>query len=220
MQQRILHPTTRDYYLETLSTQKYIPRSGAVDMWRRNKTVSPEQRRFHSDPVQVANDILQEYNFIAISERLEESAVVLMLLLDIPMSDILFLNAKGHGRHYDDGVDGECKYMWPSFVTPSMSKVFASPEWKERIRYDQALYEAANRSLDLTIDHVIGRPVFEEHLTRYREAQLMARDACSNVSFPCTETGLYLPPASTDCLWKDSGCGTKCLDKIAGTLGL
>jgi hypothetical protein len=211
--------TTQDYYIETLSTKKYLPRPAFRET--RKRSISPQQKRFHSDPIAFANEILDDYNFIAISERLDESAVVLMHLLGVPMSDILFLNAKGHGRHYDDGMNSKCTYIWPSFVSPSIKEFFASKQWQDRIRYDEALYSAANRSLDLTIDYVIGRSVFDDDLKRYRKAQALGSEKCSLVAkFPCTEAGVFVPREKTDCIWKDSACGTGCLDEIATELNL
>jgi hypothetical protein len=211
-----VHPhTIRDYYLEALSTEKYTARLGG-----HIKALRGLEER--GDPVAFVNNILSDYNFIAISERLDESAVVLMLLLDVPMADVLFLSAKGQGRHYDDGGEnGKCTYIRSSFVSEAMQRFFQSDRWQDQIRYDLALYQAANRSLDLTIDHVIGRPLFELHLRKYRMAQQRAREIClHSVVFPCSESGVYTPPNATDCLWKDSGCGTDCLDQIATEMRL
>jgi hypothetical protein len=198
----------RDYYLEALSTEKYLVRHRGADE--------------RSNPVTFANNILNDYNFIAVSERLEESTVVLMLLLGVPMADVLFLSAKGRGRHYDGGGEnGKCTYIWKSFVSHEMQRFFQSDQWKDQIRYDVALYQAANRSLDLTIDYVIGRPLFELHLRKYRRAQQRAQETClESAVFPCSEGGVYTPPNATDCLWKDSGCGTDCLDQIATEMRL
>jgi hypothetical protein len=212
---RPVQHTIRDYYLEALSTERYAARPPS-DVEASQKLVE------RSDPSLFANSILNDYNFIAVSERLEESAVVLMLLLDVPMADVLFLSAKGRGRNYDGGgLNGKCTYIWKSFVSHEMQRFFQSDQWKDQIRYDLALYQAANRSLDLTIDNVIGRSLFEMHLSKYRKAQQRAREICLHSAvFPCSESGVYTTPNATDCLWKDSGCGTDCLDQIATEMRL
>ena len=52
------------------------------------------------------NEILAEYDYIGITERMEESAVALAMLLDLPLGDVLYLNAKQNGG-YDEG--GRCE---------------------------------------------------------------------------------------------------------------
>jgi len=190
-----------DYYYQTLSTKSRFDR-------RKN------------DPIETANDILAEYDFIGITERMEESAVALMMLLDLKMSDILFLSAKGKGGYDDGGGESPgCTYIWPSFLSPGMEEFFdTNDEWKEMIQYDVAIYKAANASLDLTID-ALGRDLFAENLARFKHAREEAQRQClPTVVFPCDSGGTL--HKNTDCLWNDSGCGTTCLDRVAEDLGL
>jgi hypothetical protein len=190
-----------DYYIESLSTDRYRRSQG-------------------DDPVAFANGILDEYNFIGITERMDESAVVLMMLLDLNMSDILFLSAKGKGGYDDAGHAGKCTFIWKGFVTPAMQEFFESNEWQARVKADMALYQAANRSLDLTIDR-LGRAKFQEYLAKYLHAkQVLVHRCLSTVVFPCDEGGNRHERNETDCLWKDSGCGTSCLDQVSTELDL
>ena len=194
----------QDYYLRVLYTKSKYDR-------RNNDNVSP---------ITAANHVLRTYNFIGVTERLDESLVVLMMLLRLKMADILFLSAKTKGG-YDDagGRDGRtCTYIWPSFVTPGMDEFLQGPEWRDAVRYDALFYEAVNRSLDLTID-ALGRPTFDDQLRRYRHAQQVAHTKCTpQTVFPCDTGGTY--HAATDCIWNDSGCGATCLDEIATELQL
>jgi Galactose-3-O-sulfotransferase len=175
--------------------------------------------REENDPVAAANVILNRYNFIGITERLDESLVVLMMQLDLKIADILYLSAKGRGG-YDDagGKSNECTYIWPSFVSPGMREYFDSDEWKDNIKYDMLLYQAVNRSLDMTIDK-LGRDKFNENLARFKDAQNKAVEKCLPTAvFPCDAGGrLHM---QTDCLWNDSGCGATCLDEVATDLDL
>jgi hypothetical protein len=190
-----------DYYIESLSTNRY--RRGTGD-----------------SPVQFANDILDDYNFIGITERMDESAVAIMMLLDLKMADVLFLNAKTKGSYDDAGYNNRCTYIWKSFVTPGMQEFFQSEEWQRRVKADLALYQAANRSLDLTIDK-LGRVAFEINLSKFLQAKEVIADRCIPTTvFPCDEGGKRNPRNRTDCLWKDSGCGTGCLDEVSTELGL
>ena len=161
----------------------------------------------------IINSILSDYDFIGITERMDESVVTLMMLLNLPMGDILYLNAKGNGG-YDDGVHHDtCYYIQPSSVSPGMTSFFESQHWLEITKWDRLLYEAASRSLDLTIDR-LGRDTFNRNLRQFRQLNKAAQEIClpKNV-FPCTSTGHRNTNAS--CLWGDSGCGHKCLDQVA-----
>lgn len=171
------------------------------------------------DPVFAANYILKSYDFIGIMERLDESLVVLMMQLNLKMADILYLSAKGRGG-YDaaGGPTKTCTYIWPSFVSPAMQEHFASDEWQNYITYDTLLYQAVNRSLDMTIDK-LGRDSFNEKIAKFKHAQSIALTRCLPTAvFPCDARGEY--NSKTDCLWKDSGCGATCLDEVATELNL
>lgn len=72
--------------------------------------LSLEKNLFVFDDVPaIINQILSDYDFIGITERMDESAVVLMMLLDARMGDILYLNAKGKG----DSRSFRSKKGWP-----------------------------------------------------------------------------------------------------------
>jgi hypothetical protein len=183
----------RNFYLKILSLQRVVPTDDTAPF--------------------TINSILSEYDFIGITERMDESMVTLMMLLDLPMGDILYLNAKGNGG-YDDGAHrGMCYYIHPSYVSPGMSSFFESPQWLEMTKWDRLLYQAANRSLDLTIDR-LGRDRFNKNLREFRYMNKVAQDRCLPLNvFPCTSTGQHNKNES--CLWSDSGCGYKCLDQVA-----
>jgi hypothetical protein len=167
------------------------------------------------------NAILDSYDFIAVTERMEESMVALSMILGVPLGDVLFLTAKGKGGYDDGGLRGKCTYIRPAFLTPGFQSTLDSDWWRAKSQWDRALHVAANRSLDLTID-ALGRAKFYEKVDRYREAQKRAHEKCLSRPdvFPCTEKGEYVPPERTKCLYFDSGCGSDCLDEVADELGL
>jgi hypothetical protein len=177
--------------------------------------------RKHSDMQQYTNDIYQQYNFIGITERMDESAVVLMMLLNLSISDILYLNAKTQGG-YDDasGGKGKCTYIQPTVMTSFIQDYFQSDEWQNRIMYDVAFYNAVNESLDNTINS-LGRDEFQKNLQTFLHAKQIIKERClPHAKFPCDDHGKYHPPSETDCIWNDSGCGTQCLDNVATELNL
>lgn len=91
-------------------------------------------------------------------------------------------------------------------------------EWKDIVKNDNALYQAVNRSLDLTIESLGDE--FAVNLARFQHAQNIVRTRCLNAVFPCDGGGQYHPPEETDCLWRDISCGNTCLDEIGSELDL
>ena len=188
------------------------------NLYLRMLSVDLKYGMFDEDGPSVINAILSDYDFIGITERMDESVVALSMLLNVPLGNVLYLNAKGHGG-YDDGVfNDKCYYIQPSTVSPKMRSFFESELWNDTIKWDRLLYQAAGRSLDLTIDR-LGRDLFNRNLVKFRSSNQAARDRClpQNV-FPCTSTGEHNKNAS--CLWSDSGCGYKCLDELAEELDI
>lgn len=191
----------KDYYLRALYTNDVFKRD--VD-----------------DPIDVINDILHKYDFIGITERMDESAVVLMMLLNLKLADILYLNAKTNGGYDGGGYHEGCTFIQPSFLSSEIKEYIESDEWRDQIRYDVAFYQAVNQSLDLTIDR-LGRREFEDNLQKFLQAKKYANDKCLPTTvFPCDREGVHHQPNETDCLWGDSGCGTTCLDEVATELNL
>jgi Galactose-3-O-sulfotransferase len=163
---------------------------------------------------EVIAKVLRDYDFIGILERMDESLVVLSLILNVPITDVLYLKAKGSGGFDDGRYNRKCTYIIPPYVSPSMQSYFLSRTWKDRIFGDDYLYELVNKSLDLTIDE-IGKDLVMQRLIEYKQLQKIAEDVCSDEAlFPC-DSGGQANPKAPGCLWKDSGCGHDCLDNIA-----
>ena len=95
-----------------------------------------------------------------------------------------------------------------------------SPAWQEYIRPEKLLHQAANRSLDRTID-ALGRDQFEIQLQRFLAAKHRVQEVCAKVvRMPCTPEGERIPNNETDCLQGDMGCGFACLDQVAAEMSL
>ena len=199
--------------------EEYTKRDALYQYYVRLLSVQRQKRRVLNERVPaLIQTILQDYDFIGITERMDESAVALMMLLNLKMADILFLDAKNSGGYDDGSHDGKCYYIQPSVVSPGMKAYFQSSRWKRIVHWDEVLYQAANLSLDMTIDR-LGREAFHDNLARFRQAQALARKRClPRQVFPCSSTGERIQKGL--CLWKDSGCGSDCLDEISTELNL
>ena len=196
--------TLSNYYIKDLSMTE--------DDWVVDET---ELNSNTNDDINLAVDkILRHYNFIAITERLEESLIVMKLLLNLDMEDILYMSAKKHGSFTTGPRTHPCVYIVPSFLTPGMKDFFQSDYWKDYIRADQRLYDAAVHSLDNTIE-ALGRQRVTEELERFRVARQFAQEKCeSRTVYRCNSKGEFSQKNSTCYLW-DIGCGHACLDEIA-----
>ena len=75
----------KDYYLDSLSLSRNGTRQSATS---------------------IAQGILNDYNFIGVTERMDESLVVLQFLLGLELDDILYLSAKQKGSYDAGGYDG------------------------------------------------------------------------------------------------------------------
>jgi hypothetical protein len=169
-----------------------------------------------SDPVQVINDIILEYDFIGVTERMEDVAVVLAMLLGLPLADVLYIEGAKQQGGWDDGAF-TCAYLVPSFISPGMEEYFYTPRFQNGVRWDHILHQAANRSLDLTIDR-LGRQQFDAHLLSFRHAQAVVQTKClPGTVFPCTAQGRS---KNTTCLYLDAACSFDCLDEVANELNL
>lgn len=173
-----------------------------------------------SDPVRCSNDILSDYDFIGVTERLDESAVCLMMLLRLKLADILHLSSKNSGGYDDGAYRNRCVYIAPTVLSSGMNDYLGSKEWQNYVQPERALYQAANRSLDLTIER-LGREEFQANLARYRHAKQLVESRClPEIKLPCTDTGKRIKDNATDCMWGDLGCGFKCIDQVSTELGL
>lgn len=192
------NPSIENYYLRWLSVKQPF-----------------EFPKHHQQIKQFVTEIIQEYDFLGVSERLDESLVALQMILNLTTSDLLYLSAKVNGG-WDDGIYGnQCYFIAPTFVSKSMETFFeTSPEWYNFSVGDDLLYRAVNASLDRTIASFEMDGSFTKQLQRLRWALRKGDEFCrSNVTFPCSESGQI--NTVNDCLMWDSACGMDCLDRFA-----
>lgn len=223
------------YYVEELSLDELPPYlSTELDF------ENPVPRQYEAEVTQISNKIMNEYDFIGVTERLDESLVCLMMIAHLNMADIMFLSSKISGMKRTDRNDGnEC--IGKSFISPFMKEYFANETWKDYIHHDLALYKAVNRSLDLTID-ALGREEVEANLAVYKRAQALAKERCSAQAGvvedeECVAENITVAKKKeitighdpikhkrgqmeNGCITGDVGCGFECLDEVADELGL
>jgi hypothetical protein len=170
-----------------------------------------------------AQRIIEGYDFLVVTERMDESLVALQLLLGLRVGDILSSSSKvGGGYSLRNGKNGndKCQPMKKSFRSPAVKEYLASDQWFAINYGDYVLHAAANRSLDLTIER-LGKQRFEKALGSYKHAQSEVKERCDKrTHFPCSADGtLQSELAKRDCYNGDEGCGFRCIDEVAAEHG-
>ncbi len=87
-----------------------------------------------------------------------------------PQSDILYLESKHAGSWWYSSKPGayKCIHIEKGVVPEIVEEYLNSKEWYARNYGDYLLYEAANRSLELTIS-ALGRERFQDALQEFRK---------------------------------------------------
>lgn len=166
--------------------------------------------------------VLHSYNFILVTERMDESLTVLALLLGVDVADVLVTASKVAGSNYhllhSNRQASRCVPTVTSFVSETVAKLLSSNMWRAMNYGDYLLHAAANISLDRTIDQTIGRSKFDKALQRYRKLRRMESIQCApHVIFPCSNDGIpQIELAAQNCYlrYHDFGCGYPCIDAI------
>jgi len=162
--------------------------------------------------------MINEMDFIGLVERMDESLVLLALMLDLPMSDVLSINSKLSGNYMIQHRSQKCRRMGYSRpLLPGIQDYLQSAEWMNMTKIDNMLYAAVNRSIDHTIEHVIGQHTFNKAMQEFLDAKmLIVKDHCSNsIVTVCTSNGTKVPARSkAKCYHGDVGCGYECLNSL------
>lgn len=123
------------------------------------------------------------------------------------------LSSKRSGGFDDGRYQERCVFIQPSFMTDGMRAYFASEKWQELIRWDQVLYAAVNRSLDLTIKS-LGHAKFQKNLAKFQIMKKQITELCADeIRLPCDQNGTLILPNETSCIFHDMGCGFDCMDR-------
>jgi hypothetical protein len=170
----------------------------------------------------LVKQIIDSYDFIALTERMDESLVVLQLLLGLPVGDILSTSAKVSGGFTYSTKKNlmKCIPIRKTVRSAGVHEYLTSERWYATNYGDYLLYAAANRSLDLTIER-IGTERFEAALKGFRHAQKLVTERCdATAHFPCSADGTaQLELSAKSCYQEDEGCGYPCIDELSSEHG-
>jgi hypothetical protein len=170
-------------------------------------------QRLSSSKTREIQHTLQNYDFLGISERMEESLVVLAMLTRVPLADVVVLPSKVSGG-YDDGKSPRgCVLIHHKWSTPTVDG-YLYGEFLDG-NADYLLYQAVNISLDRTID-TLGRSKVQKGVRRYRKHLAKNERECRDRAIlPCPITRPNQTLLSEqDCYFSDAGCGHRCTDQV------
>jgi hypothetical protein len=178
---------------------------------------------------QLVHQLLTDFDFVGVTERFDESLVVLSFLWQIPLGDLLYLSspkARGTWTVIPPRSHEQCFMMIEPPMSilqlPEMQTFLQSPEWRERVYWDQRIYQSAVSSLDATIASIgVGR--VQERLQAFRAAQAVAAQDCPPDAYqPCYPNGTVVQSSQEEsqCYLQDMGCGHACLDRVAESLSI
>jgi hypothetical protein len=153
------------------------------------------------------------YDFLAVTDRMDESLVVMKLLWGLYDEDVLVLPSHIAGGYEARRGQANCSLTAKAFRTPAVDKYIQEEFQKENMDY--VYYAAANYSLDKTID-VLGREKVEAEVERHRALQKLVNSQCaSEAFFPCSTDGrVQRTETRQSCYYQDSGCGYACVNRV------
>ena len=157
-------------------------------------------------------EILPLYDFIAVTERMDESLVALKMLWGLQTGDIIVSAAKAGQYSYNWNPKGTC-FKIPRTIKREAVLDYISTDF-HRANGDFMLHSVMNRSLDLTIDQ-LGREKFNMELEKYHKLKALTTQLCqNNATFPCSKTGEWQSGFEESCYEYDVGCGYRCIDSV------
>mmetsp|Transcript_63843 Transcript_63843/g.177104 ORF Transcript_63843/g.177104 Transcript_63843/m.177104 type:complete len:272 (-) Transcript_63843:134-949(-) len=159
-----------------------------------------------------AQDVLGDYDFVGVTERMDESLVVARHILGLPSwCDVLYVSAKNSsGPPHRDDTGAEFVAHVPLSEQPEKVRRYVdSHEFRAKFKQDMELYSSANARLDRWIAD-IGPEDFKRQLGEFQALQGRATDKC----------GGFFTNRTAHCYSNDEGCRYRCLDRLCEAEGL
>jgi hypothetical protein len=158
--------------------------------------------------------LFQYYDFIGITERMDESLAVMTLLWDLRPPEVIVLSSKQAGGYDGGGSKHKCTKIEKAVVTRVVEAYLKSNNYTDG-NADLLLYYAAVLSLDMTIQ-ALGTDVVRKRASEIHGLRELADTKCADHAiYPCSAHGkLQLEAAKESCYVQDAGCAYKCVDSV------
>jgi hypothetical protein len=167
---------------------------------------SDDEKNFHF--------IKKNYNFIGLTERFDESMIVLAYKLNLTMNDILYIKSKDSNSSAIDQFSGHAYQPHSTLLNEEVEvkEFINSDEFRRNNFRDFELIKHVNKVLNKQI-RKIGKQKFSRLLLEYQRLLGRANDLCSSPILAQYHNAVDITNV-TDCYWRDNGCFYKCLDEI------
>lgn len=155
-----------------------------------NRGGNNQFRYIRSSAHDTLDDVFKTYDFIALTERFDESMVVLAAMLNVSLSEMLYAGETKKGNHLSQNEE------------PSDVRRILNNEFRQANYLDYELYRQANVALDAKIVEMQLETPIKQYKQLLFEAQRRCKLSCSEGDDGC-------------CYVKDMGCGHQCLDRYS-----
>jgi len=92
--------------------------------------------------------VIKDMDFIGIVERMDKSLVLLSLMLNLVVTDVLYINSKLSGGYMNRPGEYECRRIgYPRPLLPAMNNFLNSTDFTDLMKIDNALYDAVNQKM-------------------------------------------------------------------------
>lgn len=179
--------------------------SAALEQQKLFYMQAPECRNFQTKQLQrfggqTPEQVLAAYDFVALTERFDESLVLLKHLWGLTLVDLLYLRSK----------DPETGSMARSYThkpidqeTPRVQQAYANLGAANAL--DQRLHALAGAKLDRRKAAIPG---FAAEVKRFQGMLREAEEACRDEW-----------KVGRECMWGDNGCAQPCINRLAAQRG-
>mmetsp|Transcript_48115 Transcript_48115/g.87014 ORF Transcript_48115/g.87014 Transcript_48115/m.87014 type:complete len:394 (-) Transcript_48115:133-1314(-) len=199
---------SRFYYAQCMGTTSEPNTSTKV--WYLSGYSNNEFRYIRMSAQTTIDDLFKFYGLIGVTERLDESLVVLAATLKVPLSDVLYLNGKSSSEGYayrKDSVNLQHCSSHPTLSQePQDVQRYVEGPFRQANDLDHQLVQRANQVLDAKIAEMNLEPA----IAKFKELLAQAQQVCK---VPGTDQ--HPIQELVECYQKDVGCNYKCLDQFA-----
>lgn len=154
-------------------------------------------------------DVLASYDFVGVLEQAEESMVVLADILNVSLTDVLFISAKLSDQQSTwTTKPGEKQNHTavphrPLAQEPAAVREYVTNEFRKMNPLDYDLYDTVRSRLN---QQMLTHKFLQERVIVYKDMHREVKERCANT-----------PDTKRDCYWNDNGCGIACIDNYART---
>lgn len=143
--------------------------------WMASENIEAPKNK-EKDIIINVKDVLEQYNFIGLFERLHESIVVLSMLIGVNIHDVLlkFRPSSVLSR----GCTYASTWKQASWLTPNMTSYMKTPQWRKKQEGDFMLYDMVSKKLDRTIE-LLGKEKVRKNLEIYNRLMFIGSDLSS-----------------------------------------